>query len=74
MGQVFVVVAVGGNVARPFLERAFLFVQLAAFADSSDVHALVEPAKSGIFLDLGAGDARRCSRSGKWSSADRCSA
>src|SRR6202008_4339774 len=54
-GQVFVVVAVGGNVAAAVLDAHF-DLQLSAFADSGDVHALVEHGEIRIFLDLGAGD------------------
>src|SRR5258707_4263857 len=57
-GQVFVVVAVGGNVSAAVFDAHF-DLQLAAFADSGDVHALVEHGEIRIFLDLGAGDHAR---------------
>src|SRR5579859_8192319 len=53
--QVFVVVAVGSNVAAAVLDAHF-DLQLAAFADGGDVHALVEHGEVRVFLDLGAGD------------------
>ena len=53
-GQVFVVVAVGGHVASAVLYAHF-DLELAAFADRGDVHALVEHREVGVFFDLGGG-------------------
>ncbi len=57
-GQVFVVVAVGGNVAAAVLDAHF-DLQLAAFADGGDVHALVENREVGVLFNLRGGDRTR---------------
>src|SRR5712692_4914909 len=54
-GQIFVVVAVGGDVTAAVLDAHF-DLQLAAFADGGDVHALVEDGEVRVFLDLRGGD------------------
>src|SRR6267154_548990 len=56
--QILVVVAVGGHVAAAVL-GAHLDLQLAAFADRGDVHALIEHRKVRILFDL-----CRCHRAG----------
>src|SRR6267378_1470793 len=53
--QVFVVVAVGSHVAATVL-GAHLDLEFAAFADRSDIHALVEHREVRVFLDLRRGD------------------
>src|SRR5450432_2041421 len=50
-GQVFVVVAVGGDVSAAVLHAHF-DLQAAAFADGGDVDALVEDGEIGVFFDL----------------------
>src|SRR5579859_3683405 len=52
--QVFVVVAVGSDVAAAILDAHF-DLQLAAFADRGDVHALVEYREIGVLFDLRGG-------------------
>src|SRR6266849_4116410 len=54
-GQIFVIVAVGGNVAAAVLDAHF-DLELAAFADGGDVHAFVEDGEVRVFLDLRGGD------------------
>ncbi len=54
-GQVFVVVAVSGNVAAAVLDAHF-DLQLAAFADGGDVHAFIEHCEVGVLFDLRGGD------------------
>src|SRR5258708_4166233 len=50
-GQIFVVVAVCGDVTAAVLD-AHLDLQLATFADGGDVHALIEDGEVRVFLDL----------------------
>src|SRR6266436_4633633 len=50
-GQIFVIVAVGSHIAAAVL-GAHLDLELAAFADRGDVHALVEHGEVRVFLDL----------------------
>src|SRR5260221_1097325 len=57
-GQVFIVVAVGSDVAAAILDAHF-DLQFAAFADGGDVHALVEHGEVCVFFDL-----RRSDRTG----------
>src|SRR5262249_35187434 len=52
--QVFVVVAVGGDVAAAVLPAHFN-LQLAAFTDRRDVHVLVEYREVRVFFDLRGG-------------------
>src|SRR5260370_72345 len=54
-GQVFIVVAVSGDVAAAVLDAHF-DLQFAAFADGGDVHALIEHREIGVFFDLRGGD------------------
>src|SRR5690348_6002806 len=54
-GQIFIVVAVGGDVAAAVLDAHF-DVQLAAFADGGDIDALIEDGEVGILLDVGGSD------------------
>src|SRR6266436_8501519 len=54
-GQIFIIVAVGGHVATAVL-GAHLDLELAAFANRGDVHALIEHGEVRVFLDLRRGD------------------
>src|SRR5208283_687078 len=56
--QVFVVVAVRGNIATTVLHTHF-DLQLATFADRGDVNALIENREVRVFFDLRAGDNAR---------------
>src|SRR5256885_7474112 len=54
-GQIFIVVAVGGNIAAAILDAHF-DLQFAAFADGGDVHAFIEHGEVGVLFDLRGGD------------------
>ena len=54
-GQIFIVIAVGSDVAAAILYAHF-DLQFAAFADGGDVHTLVEHREIGVFFDLRGGD------------------
>ena len=57
-GQIFVEVAVGGDVAAAVLDAHF-HLELAAFADGGDVNILIEHGEIGVFLDHRGSDRRR---------------
>src|SRR5262249_9691155 len=54
-GQIFVVVAVGSNVAAPVLDAHF-DLKLATFTDRGDVHALIEHREVRVFFDVRGSD------------------